>query len=443
MHVIGIVSEFNPYTLGHEYLVKEARLRVNDSRAIVISIMSGSFTQRGLPAIMPKSERAKSSIVTSSQKKKNSFYGPDIVLELPFIYACAPASEFAYGAIKTLTATGVITDIACGIDIDDTSLIERVAKIDWESNDIYTNSLKSRLKEGGSFPSSSANAIIDAINNTEELKEEFSDIDINNLPEALRMPNSILALEYMKEINKYNKKHKAHPITLHLIKRINSNYSSLDVTSMPSASAIRNLIIEENTNSKAALAQKLFNLMPESSLANYLSDLSLNKYSVISYDSYIRDIVDRINSLSSEELEEYAYMGDGLSGYIKNIVDSKLKDEDIRYKTFEEKISTKHFTSGRIYRALSSVMVGRKVYSNIPSPKYIRVLGFNKDGRYCLKVMSKLSKLPLVHNLSDFKTLDKEAYEIAMLDIKANNLQGKYLGIKYNQEWSESPVIVK
>lgn len=445
MRVIGIVSEFNPYTLGHEYLIKKVREEVADSRAVVMAIMSGAFTQRGLPSIAPKFARTESLLATSSQKKKGTFYGPDIVLELPFIYSCAPATEFARGAIRTLTATKVVTDIAFGIDVDQGELITKISEIDFEGNEFYINSLKLKLKEGMSFPSASANSIIDTINNSSELRALWSDNELSILPTILRMPNSILALEYIKEINSYNKSHSAHPIKIHMIRRTGSDYSSTKLSSLPSASAIRDIIASSKTNSLSQLTLKLSGLMPDSSLASYLSDLSYGKYTVLSYDSYIRDIVDRITSMTSEELDTYAYMGDGLSGYLKNICEEKLRNEELCFKIFEEKIQTKHFTSGRIYRACASVLVGRKkdVPSKFMSPLYIRVLGFNKDGQYCLKIMSKCSKLPIVHNASDFKTLNDDSQFVSSFDIKASNLQGKYLNLDYNQEWSKAPVIVK
>lgn len=445
MRVIGIVSEFNPYTLGHEYLIRKVREEINDSRSLVMAVMSGSFTQRGLPSIMPKSARTESLLVTSAQKKKNTFYGPDIVLELPFVYSCAPATEFASGAIRTLTATKVVTDIAFGIDVDQGDIIKKLAETDFENNEFYKDSLKANLKDGMSYPASSANAVINTIKNDDELKEKWSEEELEFLPNILRKPNAILALEYIKEINAYNKANKAHPITIHMIRRVGNDYSSNSLTEYPSASAIREVIMECNTNSISTLAVKLNGTMPDYVLASYLSDLSFGKYNVLFYDSYVRDIVDRVTSLTNEELETYAYMGDGLSGYLKNICESRLKEKDLDFRAFEEKLNTKHFTMGRIYRACASLLLGRKEsdLDKFRNPLYIRVLGFNKDGRYCLKVMSKCARLPIVHNLSDFKTLSIEAQEIASFDIKSANLQGKYLNIDYNQEWSEAPVMVK
>ena len=88
MRVIGIVAEFNPFHQGHENLISRAREIVNDPRAIVMPVISESFVQRGLPAILPADVRTKQALSC----------GADVVLGLPFTYSCAPSARFALGA---------------------------------------------------------------------------------------------------------------------------------------------------------------------------------------------------------------------------------------------------------------------------------------------------------------------------------------------------------
>ena len=141
MRVIGIVAEFNPFHNGHEYLIKEARKIVNDPRAIVMPVISGFFTQRGLPAICPPSVRARQALLC----------GADVVLELPFSFSCAPSSRFAEGAISELISTGVVTDIAFGVDTDDTDLLKKLAEIDFTGEE-FNNKLNGYISTGISFP---------------------------------------------------------------------------------------------------------------------------------------------------------------------------------------------------------------------------------------------------------------------------------------------------
>lgn len=58
--------------------------------------MSGTFLQRGEPAMVDKWTRTKMALAG----------GVDIVIELPYVYSTAPATDFAKGAISILTAVG-------------------------------------------------------------------------------------------------------------------------------------------------------------------------------------------------------------------------------------------------------------------------------------------------------------------------------------------------
>nr|MCR4594177.1 nucleotidyltransferase family protein [Clostridiales bacterium] len=92
MSVIGIVSEFNPFHLGHKYLIDSVR-KDGDS---VLCVMSGNFVQRAEPAVFDKKIRTEAALKA----------GADIVLELPFVYAVSSAEIFAENAVKALYAFG-------------------------------------------------------------------------------------------------------------------------------------------------------------------------------------------------------------------------------------------------------------------------------------------------------------------------------------------------
>jgi len=143
---------------------------------------------------------------------------------------------------------------------------------------------------------------------------------------------------------------------------------------------------------------------------------------------------------SSEEIGAFAYMGDGLPGLIKNTA------EDLRTgESFFEELNTKHFVNSRIMRAVASLMTGRRTESYIP-PRYIRVLGFNREGRYCLKIMGKCSSLPIFHNDSDALELyssDPDVKTLHTMDIKASELYALLTGQENGSFRSISPVITK
>ena len=102
MEFCGIVCEFNPFHNGHKYIIEQAKKITGKE---VLCIMSGNFVQRGIPSIQDKYTRARNAINN----------GANAVIELPTIYACSNAENFAYGAIKILDRLNV-THLAFGIE---------------------------------------------------------------------------------------------------------------------------------------------------------------------------------------------------------------------------------------------------------------------------------------------------------------------------------------
>ena len=429
MRVIGIIAEFNPFHNGHEYLIKKARETVNDPRAIVMPVMSGFFTQRGLPAICPPSVRARQALMC----------GADLVIELPFSFSCAPSSRFAEGAIAELVSTGVVTDIAFGVDTDDTELIKALAGSGFDGDESFNSKINELVSTGISFPRARAEAI----------KEFAASKNITgNLDEMLSSPNSILALDYLLALKKYDKKKRINVI---MIRREGEDYHSSELSgSLVSATSIRQAISSEAPHfSQSAIASKLNGHMPDISLGVMLSAASSGKFRFPDYVDYIRNAM--LTAGASASLEHIAYMSDDLSGYIKNFASDirpdTIPDDDHDLKVFEKKISTKRYTVSRIQRALASLMTGQDgSYLEIKRPPYIRVLGFNSEGKYCLKIMGKCAKIPVINRPSDCLELQSENEELKMifeLDMRAASLGWKLYGKNTASEWESIPVIVK
>ena len=54
---VAVICEYNPLHNGHAYHISRIRNGIGD-QGCILGIMSGNFTQRGEPAIIPKYERA-------------------------------------------------------------------------------------------------------------------------------------------------------------------------------------------------------------------------------------------------------------------------------------------------------------------------------------------------------------------------------------------------
>lgn len=174
MTTTAIICEFNPIHRGHAKLIEYAKT-FSDK---VICIMSGNFVQRGMPACIDKYTRAKHAVMG----------GADMVIELPFVYATASATDFAYGGVKLATqlnADYLLFGSECGN-------VEMLCNLAQKLTDVSTNNeIRKHMQRGVSYPTAVSNAL-----NTD----------------ILNYPNNTLALEYIKWLNQLNSTVK--PVTL-------------------------------------------------------------------------------------------------------------------------------------------------------------------------------------------------------------------------------------
>ena len=81
MNTVGIIAEYNPFHSGHRFHIQQAKERTG-ARYCVAAI-SGSFVQRGGPAIYDKYLRTRMALTC----------GADLVVELPSLSALAAKRE--------------------------------------------------------------------------------------------------------------------------------------------------------------------------------------------------------------------------------------------------------------------------------------------------------------------------------------------------------------
>ncbi|MBQ1390841.1 MAG: nucleotidyltransferase family protein [Firmicutes bacterium] len=177
MRAAGIVCEFDPFHEGHRHLIREARARLSekDGDFAVVCIMSGAFTQRGLPAWGDKWERAKNAVLG----------GADLVVELPAVYACASAQLFARGAVRILAGFGTPCILAFGSESGDAEILSGASLFLSENMEKIRDRIPALLKEGLSFPAAREKAACA--------------LDPSYPAEILRQPNDLLATEYLTQ----------------------------------------------------------------------------------------------------------------------------------------------------------------------------------------------------------------------------------------------------
>ena len=177
MKVVGLITEYNPFHLGHKYHIEKAKELTNADYCIVV--MSGNYVQRGEPSFVDK--YTKTTVALSN--------GADLIIELPIPFACASAEFFATAAVTILDRLGCVNFICFGSECDDLGTLKSLSDILVSEPSEYKNILSEGLKSGLSFPSARALAL-----------KKCADIeDIDNI---ISSPNNILSIEYLKSLKK-------------------------------------------------------------------------------------------------------------------------------------------------------------------------------------------------------------------------------------------------
>ena len=414
MKIAGIITEYNPFHNGHVEHIKKTKKITNSSH--IVSVMSGSFVQRGEPAIVDKWTRAKTAIEN----------GVDLVIELPVVYSTQSAELFSYGAISILDSLNIIDSVVFGSESGDIDKLTDISNILSEETALFKKDLKSCLKEGKSYAVSRSIAI-----EKELLRKNKLDYEIKSL---VRGSNNILGIEYLKALNKLDSK-----IIPSTYKRIGAYYKSIEKDgNIASATGIRNIIKDKNFKS-------LKSLMPESSYINLLS--FKNKYGKFnSLDSYSKIISYILTITKKSELIKIFDMEKGLENRI--LENSK---EHLNIDNLISAISSKRYPKTRISRILIHLLLRLTkeeiLYIFSQKPKYIRILASNKKGFEIINSIKNNSEIEIINKFSDVnRNIDRISKKILSFEQTATDLY--FLGLDLpkplkGMDYLTSPYICK
>lgn len=210
MGAVGIVSEYNPFHRGHGWHLAAALERSGCARAVCA--MSGSFTQRGQPALLPKWLRARMAVAG----------GAAVVVELPCAFAVRSAEGFARGGVGLLAALPGMTHLAFGCEWDDLDALRAAARLIDRPSPAYQARLREGLDAGLGYAAARQEAVAGALGLGPAERA------------ALKAPNTILAVEYLRALDRLG-----GPLTPVLIPRRGAGYHDEALSAMASATAIR------------------------------------------------------------------------------------------------------------------------------------------------------------------------------------------------------------
>ncbi len=337
MKAVGIICEYNPLHLGHKKQLDRIRTERPDSA--IVCIMSGNFVQRGHPAIVDKSLRAKAAVLS----------GADLVLELPLTAALSSAEGFAAQGVRLLAP---ICDTLCfGCESGNSEALMDTARALLGPD--FPEHLRQELDKGLSFPAARA-AALEAMGSDGSL---------------LRQPNDILAVEYCKAI--LSQHAGMEPLAI----RRGGSYHALEAdASDPSATAVRELMVS---------SQAWLDYIPEQARECFRSA------PIHDLGSGERAILARLRTMSDGEFEALPFGSEGLW--------RKLMHESRRQATLEDilaAVKSKRYTRTRLQRMVMCAFLGiSRELMEAPAP-WARVLAFNDRGRTVLKQAKRLGLYP-------------------------------------------------
>jgi len=219
MKCVGVIAEFNPFHNGHRYLIRSAREL--SGADVCVAVMSGPFTQRGLPAAEDKWKRAENAVRG----------GVNLVLEMPVVYAAGSAQYFARGGVRVLEGLGCVDVLAFGSESGDLRALAGAASFLADHGETVGKRIGELTKQGFSYPRARQKAV-------QEIDPSF---DVSLIAE----PNNILALEYMRECRNMR------ALT---VKRVSGE-------GYPSSTALREKMMREQADFYAAARERLFSVL--------------------------------------------------------------------------------------------------------------------------------------------------------------------------------------
>ncbi len=343
---VGIIAEYNPFHNGHQYHVQKSRELTGAD--VVIAVMSGNFTQRGEAAILDKWTRAELAVKG----------GVDLVVEMPTVSACSHASLFARSGVNILQNLGA-EYISFGSECGDLALLQSVAAKLSDKRAVLEASIEKTLKEGLSWPRARQEAMKEFLT-----EEEFA---------ALAEPNNILALEYLKYMDK------AQPLT---VKREGTGYHDMEAAGkFASASYIRQQMIA---------GQSVDELIPNSVEFDF-------QHSEQMQQALFQMTACKILTTPAEDLDRIMAGGEGLGNKAKNEIRHCSSLDDLA-----EALKSKRYTRTRVQRFAAQILLGITREDAEEAKDYVRVLAFNENGSRYLKAMKKaeICGLPIITNIN-------------------------------------------
>ena len=369
MRIAAVISEFNPFHNGHRFFIDAVRKNLGTDTCI-IALMSGNYTQRGEIAIADKLTRAEAAICG----------GADLVLEIPFPYSTSSAEFFARAGIFIADALSVVDTLAFGSECGD---LERLSNVAVRlSSDEFADALAKAVE---------AEADMGHARITERVFCRLYGDDGG----LLSRPNDILAIEYLRAINRF------HSTIAPLVIKRDSDYHAKTLADGISASSVRNALLASQAEAYAAMPTESASVIQGAVAAGRApTDFSRLGTALLSY----------FRTVTPEKTDDLGH---------------RLKNAAIRATDFDEFLSfaaTKRYTHAHLRRAVWHRYFGVTSADLSAPPAFTQVLGMNERGRMALRLAAKQAKIAILTKPADSRAFVGAAIRQATLSQGADRI---------------------
>ena len=361
--VVGIICEYDPFHLGHKRQFELIRASLPDSQ--IVCLMSGCFTQRGMPSLHQPKDRAYAALKA----------GADLVLELPCAFSVRDAEHFALGGVEILTKLGFVTYISFGAE-DDITLLQQAAKLLESPTDDFTQALKCALNSGCSFASAQGQALETCLGG-----------------DVWQKPNNILALCYLRALLRL----RSPLIPLPVLRQGDYHAQTLEANEWPSATAVRRAFCEGRFGE-----------------ADSSCGWALPRTPVCKPGALDLLLLYKLRTAEAEQLAMLPDCSEGLENRLKACAQQASSREELL-----ENLKTKRYAYARLSRLCAHALLDltQPLLTRHTQPEYVRLLGLRKDAGDVTALL-KESRIPVIAKAAD-GDLCSELYQ---LDLRAYDL---------------------
>lgn len=385
MSVCGVIAEYDPFHKGHERHLRLAREKTGADT--IVCVMSGAFTQRGLPALLPARVRAEMALRC----------GADVVLQLPYAFSVREAEYFALGGVHILNALGCVTHLSFGCETADLSLLQSAAALLEQPDEKLNEAVQAGLDRGLSYAAAQGQAVAQRLGIGEK---------------TLDAPNTALALSYLRALLRLNSAIVPVPVLR------DQDYHAAELEAWPSASAVRGAILRGDwAGVESAVPEAALPVLRRGMLEGVCPPDRLD--GILRYT---------LLNAAPEAVAQWPGVAEGLEQRILKAAESAVSREALIAA-----VKTRRYTYGRISRALCHGMMGVRRTDLPDVPDHARLLGFRESARPLLRRMQK----------SGFPLVTRPAREqAAALDIRADELWAMVAGIPRGETYRMKPIII-